>query len=75
MQRKVMFFLNEKFRDFMELKKWSAKDVAQIVGCSEQQVSAILNQKIEPSMQFMHKLCEKTALNFEDIVVTEQVDE
>lgn len=73
-KRKVMFYLNEKFRDYMELKKWSSQDLARIVGCTEPQVSAILNQKIEPSMQFLHKLCAKTSLNLEDIVVTEEVE-
>lgn len=62
--------VRESFIAWIKLKGWSVAEVAKLVDLKPQQVSSILNRKIEPSKNFMHRISAATGLGVEDIIET-----
>ena len=74
MQKKVKFILKEDVKPYLlYLYGWTLADLAEFMNLKKQQISPILNGRIEPSMYFLHKLCEKTGLKLENIIETKIV--
>lgn len=67
---KTIFLLKKNFKEYLKLRGWNARAFAQKIGYGETQVSGILNRKIEPSMRFLHDLCELTGLKLEEVIET-----
>ncbi|QGH73012.1 MAG: hypothetical protein [Siphoviridae sp. ctCJE6] len=67
---RAKFVLKKDFKNYLKLRKWSVNDLAVRLGKKKQQVSSIVNGRIEPSMNFLHALCELTVLKLEDIIET-----
>lgn len=73
--KKAKFFLRKDFKKiYLDFLGMSVKDLALKVRYSESQVSEILNQRIEPSLQFMRKLCVMTSMRFEQLVETKYIE-
>lgn len=51
------------------------KDIAQAAGCSESLVSKIENNKLEPSLQVLSRLCGILGINLRDLFSPEQHDD
>jgi len=67
----VKFYIKEDFKTkYMKLRDWSVDDLSEKLGLKKQQVSRILNGKIEPSMFFLHKLAEITGIGAEELLET-----
>lgn len=67
---KVKFKLSKKLQAYMKLRDWSAQNLSDLLGYKKQQVSQILSGAIEPSMQFLHKLCALTNLPANELIET-----
>ena len=67
---KVKYFLHRQFKYYMKLRKWKVADLARQLKMNESQVSAIVGGKIEPSMNFLHRLSVLTKLGAEEILET-----
>lgn len=68
---KVKFKIKKSFQtEFMKFRKWSITDLTEKLGYQKQQVSQTLSGTIEPTMNFMHRLCALTGLRAEEIIET-----
>lgn len=69
--KKSKFYLKKSFKEnYMKLRDWSVQDVADMVEMKKQQVSPILNGRLEPSVNFLHRLCDAIQIPVEDLVET-----
>lgn len=69
-KEKVKFQLSKKLREYMKLRNWSAKDLSDELKYTKQQVSQTLSGAIEPSTQFLRRLCALTNLPVEELIET-----
>lgn len=68
---KVRFGIRKDFvTNFMKFKNWSINDLTDKMGYKKQQVSQTLNGTIEPTMNFLHRLCMVTAIPASEIIET-----
>ncbi len=56
--------------NFMKFKNWSVNDLTEKMGYKKQQVSQTLNGTIEPTMNFLHRLCSVTGVSASEILET-----
>lgn len=68
--KKSKFKLSLGIHSHMELKGWGLKELSEALGYEKSQVCAILSGKLEPSMQFLHRLCDVTGYRLENIIET-----
>lgn len=69
----VRFRIRKDFKTWLGMRKWTIADLKEKMGMnSDQQVSQTLSGTIEPSMYFMHKLCEVTGFDLKDLIETER---
>lgn len=69
--RTVKFLIRKDIEEYVKkIKGWSLNDVCAETGHLKQQVSPYLRGKKEPSLNFLHRFCEVTGFNLEDIIVT-----
>lgn len=71
MKSKVKFRLNREFQaKYMKMRGWTVNDLTTQLEYKKQQVSQTLSGAIEPSMQFLHRLCTLTNLPAEELIET-----
>lgn len=76
MPRKIKFTIKKELKKFIdEMYGWNVQDLADALDMSKQQISPILLGRIEPSMNFLHKLCQITGLKLENIIKTRFTNE
>lgn len=67
----VKFTLNKEFQTkYMKMRGWSVNDLTEQLGYKKQQVSQTLSGAIEPTMNFLHRLCELTNLPANELIET-----
>ncbi|HNV61392.1 MAG TPA: helix-turn-helix transcriptional regulator [Candidatus Cloacimonas acidaminovorans] len=70
-EKPVEFLISPDFKEFyLKRRGLSQKAFADLMGYSEEQVSAILNRKIEPSYAFLRRLCFVSRLELGEVVQT-----
>lgn len=67
---KVKFKIKKSFEDYLKLRKWTINDLALHMKSTKQQVSQTLSGSMEPTMNFLHRLCALTNLKAEEILET-----
>lgn len=67
---KVKLRIKKSFEDYLKLRKWTINDLAEHLGMTKQQVSQTLSGTMEPTMNFLHRLCALTNLKAEEIIET-----
>lgn len=67
---KSKFILKKSFLAYIKAREWTVDSIHKQMGYEKSQISAILSLKIEPSMRFLHDLCEFTNMGAEDIIET-----
>lgn len=68
---KAKFRIKKDFQvKYMKLRGWSIKDLEELLEYKKQQVSQTINGKIEPTMNFLHRLCSLTGLPAEELIET-----
>lgn len=68
---KLKFRLKKTFqKNYMALRGWSVSDLTEKLGYTKQQVSQTLNGTAEPTMNFLHRLCDLTNLTAEELIET-----
>ena len=68
---KVKFRIKREFQTkYMAMRNWSVTDLEELLKFKKQQVSQTLSGTIEPTMNFLHRLCALTGLPVEEIVET-----
>ena len=68
---KVKLRLSKSFqKNYMAMRKWSGNDLAEAMRYKKQQVSQVLSGEIEPSRQFLRKLCELTKIPAGELIET-----
>ena len=67
----IRFVLKKSFqKNYMSLRGWSGNDLAEAMGYKKQQVSQVLSGEIEPSRQFLRKICELTKIPAGELIET-----
>lgn len=68
---KVKFKINKNFeKNYMKMRGWGVVDLSNALGYKKQQVSSVMTGAIEPSMQFLHRLCALTNMPVSDLIET-----
>ena len=68
---KVKFRIKKEFQTkYMAMRNWSVTDLEELLKFKKQQVSQTLSGTIEPTMNFLHRLCALTGLPVEEILET-----
>lgn len=68
---KVKFKIKKDFQTkYMKMRGWSISDLEEKLKFKKQQVSQTLSGSIEPSINFLHRLCALTGLPVDEIVET-----
>lgn len=71
---KVKFKINDGFKSWLKVKEWTPAELTrQLKMNNDQQVSQILTGSIEPSMNFLHRVCALTGFDLKDIIDTVRV--
>ena len=71
MAAKPKFIIKKSFiTEFMKFKKWTISDLEDKIGYKKQQVSQTISGKIEPTMNFLHRLCALTGCKAEELIET-----
>lgn len=67
----VKFRIKKSFQsEFMKFRGWSITDLTEKLGYQKQQVSQTLTGSIEPTMNFLHRVCALTGLKAEELIET-----
>lgn len=68
---KAKFIIKKSFKtEFMKFRNWTITDLEEILGFKKQQISQTISGQIEPTMNFLHRLCNATGLPVEELVET-----
>lgn len=71
MSAKVKFKIRKDFSTkYMTMRDWTVKDLVDKMDYKKQQVSQTISGKIEPTMNFLHRLCGLTGLKAEELIET-----
>jgi DNA-binding Xre family transcriptional regulator len=68
--KKVEFFLNGNFLTLMNIQGWKRAEFAKKIGYTQQQLSAVMNRKVEPSRQMLREICTTLNCDLKHIVDT-----
>lgn len=67
----VKFRIKKSFQtEFMKFRGWKIADLEDKLGFKKQQVSQTLSGSVEPTMNFLHRLCGLTGLKAEEVLET-----
>ena len=66
----VKFLLRKDFREYLDLRRMSAEEFAKKIGYSAEQLSAVINRKIEPSFQMLRKIVLVTRMYHNELIDT-----
>lgn len=67
---KAKFRIKKSFENYLKLRKWTINDLADHLRMTKQQVSQTLSGSMEPTMNFLHRLCALTNLKAEEVIET-----
>lgn len=69
--KRIKFQIKKDFQQkYMKMRGWSINDLTEQLGYKKQQVSQTLSGAIEPTMNFLHRLCALTNLPVEELIET-----
>lgn len=67
---KASFMIGKDFKVYAKMRGWTVKELAKQLRYKEPQVSAIMSGAIEPSMRFLHRLCEFSRWDVQAVLET-----
>lgn len=68
---KVRFKIRKDFQTkYMSMRGWSVNELSDLLKYKKQQVSQTLSGTTEPTMNFLHRLCNLTGLKAEEVLET-----
>ena len=69
--KKSRFVIKKNFiKQYLGFRKWTVSDLESRLKFKKQQISQTLSGEIEPSMNFLHRLCNVTGLPVSELVDT-----
>ncbi len=66
----VKFIIKKEFKEHLKFRGFTVNSLADKLGYTKQQVSQTLNGEIEPTRQFLRKVCAFLKIGAEDILIT-----
>jgi transcriptional regulator with XRE-family HTH domain len=66
----VKFKISKNLLTYMKMRKWSVNDLSEALDYKKQQVSQTLSGAIEPTMNFLHRVCALTNLPANELIET-----
>jgi transcriptional regulator with XRE-family HTH domain len=74
---KGAFRITEKLKDWLALKSWTSRQLAEELGCDESLISQWLNKEKpkHPSWQMLRKLCLLTGLDTELLIFDRDIEQ